>query len=224
MVRPVPTNIILEMNKRGYKDMDILRYLKGKGYTPTEMSDAFNQAKVKLEIDRNQAAQESEESLEGEIEPAISHFPKIPVVQKQNPSGQDSGNSNFQIIQIKLRSLEEKQKQQLAYMENLRDQVIKKIQEDSSRMKEISAQVSALQHTFSKILEPLASNVKAKSGMLNLSESGREERDEPDSDEEKVVVIKETTKTVEKSKSRPKSKSTTSKKKKEKSSLDDQFK
>ncbi len=212
MTRPVPTNIILEMNKRGYKDVDILRYLKQKGYTPTEMSDGFNQAKVKLELDRNQAAQEQE----NESEPVISHFPKAPPVV-QRPVSSDS---SIQILQVKMRSLEEKQKQQLAYLENLRNQIIKKIQEDSSRMKEVSAQVSALQQTFSKVLQPLASNVKAKSGMLKLSES---RDDESDSDEDKVVVIKETTKSVEKSKSRPRSKSGSSKKKKEKSSLDDQF-
>jgi hypothetical protein len=211
MTRPVPTNIILEMNKRGYKDVDILRYLKQKGYTPTEMSDGFNQAKVKLELDRNQAAQEQE----NESEPVISHFPKAPPVV-QRPVSSDS---SIQILQVKMRSLEEKQKQQLAYLENLRDQIIKKIQEDSSRMKEVSAQVSALQQAFSKVLQPLASNVKAKSGMLKLNESREENMS--DSDEDKVVVIKETTKTVEKSK--PKSKSSTSKKKKEKSSLDDQF-
>jgi len=211
MTRPVPTNIILEMNKRGYKDVDIIRYLKQKGYTPTEMSDAFNQAKVKLELERNQAAQENQEA----DEPKIEHFPKIPMIQK--PASQDS---NLQIIQIKMRSLEERQKKQLAYLENLRDQVIKKIQEDSSRMKEISAQVSALQQSFSKILQPLASNIKIKAGMLDLDKSSS-----LDEDEDKVVVIKETkteTKTV-KPKSRSKTKSSTSKKKKEKSSLDDQF-
>jgi len=219
--RPVPTNIILEMNKRGYKDVDIIRYLKGKGYTPTEMSDAFNQAKVKLELERNQAAQESPEELEGEIGPAISHFPKIPMVQKQ-ATATVMQDSNLQIIQIKLRNLEEKQKQQIVYMESLRDQIVKKVHEDSSRMKEISAQVTALQHTFSKVLQPLASNIKAKSGMLNIDE--KNDRDS-DSDEDHVVVIKETTKTVEKTK--PRTTKTTSKissKKKDKSSLDDQFK
>ena len=211
MTRPVPTNIILEMNKRGYKDVDIIRYLKQKGYTPTEMSDAFNQAKVKLELERNQAAQESQEA----DEPRIEHFPKIPMIQKSA-----SQDSNIQIIQVKMRSLEERQKKQLAYLENLRDQVIKKIQEDSSRMKDISAQVSALQQSFSKILQPLASNIKIKAGMLDLDKSSS-----LDEDEDKVVVIKETkteTKTV-KPKARSKTKSSTSKKKKEKSSLDDQF-
>ncbi len=210
--RPVPTNIVLEMNKRGYKDVDIIRYLKEKGYTPTEMSDAFHQAKVKLELDRNQAVQEASEE-----EPVLSRSaPKIPMIQR--PSS--DSDSNLQILQIKLRNLEEKQKQQVAYMESLRDQVIKKIQEDSSRMKDIAANVAALQKSFSKVLEPLASNIKVKAGMLDLNKTSESE-DSYEPDEDKVVVIKETTRTVQKTK--PKSKSST-KKKKEKPSLDDQFK
>ena len=208
--RPVPTNIILEMNKRGYKDVDIIRYLKEKGYTPTEMSDGFHQAKVKLELDRNQAAQEAQEA---ETRVPAHSAPKIPMVERS------TSDSNLQIFQIKLRSLEEKQKQQIAYMEQLRNQVIKKIQEDSSRMKDIAAEVAALHKSFSKILEPLASNVKAKSGMLDLNKTNEDSYSSDDSDEDRVVVIKETTKTVEKTKPKSKKKG----KKKDKPSLDDQF-
>lgn len=207
MSRPVPTNIIIEMNKRGYKDVDILRYLKQKGYTPVEITDAFNQAKVKLELSRQGNISEEESIQTGQEE---QESPAVPETRPRS----EVDSSQIQIFSIKIKAIEDRQKQQVRYLETLRDQIIAKMQESNSRIKEISAQVSALQQAFSKVLAPLASNVKAKAGMLDINKVSNKNEEKFNEPEEKVVVIKETTKTIEKSKS----------KKKKKPGLEDQFK
>lgn len=50
MAKKVPVNEVLKLSKQGYTDADIIRYLREEGYKPTEINDAMNQAKIKLEL------------------------------------------------------------------------------------------------------------------------------------------------------------------------------
>ena len=52
MARRIPTSYvpikeILELARQGYNDSTIIRMLKEKGYTPRQINDTFNQAKLK---------------------------------------------------------------------------------------------------------------------------------------------------------------------------------
>lgn len=50
MAKRVPVKEVLKLSKGGYSDADIIRYLRGQGYSPTQINDAMNQAKIKLEL------------------------------------------------------------------------------------------------------------------------------------------------------------------------------
>jgi uncharacterized coiled-coil protein SlyX len=165
MQRPVPTRIVIEMNRRGYKDVDILRFLKQKGYSPVEIGDAFNQAKVKLELSKL-ANPFPEESIPTEPEQ----------IQKPEPIQlmRQTSDASIQNLSIRLKNLELKQKQQANYFEDLNNQISKNFQENTSRIKELSSQIYALQQSFSKVLEPLAHNVKLVSGALDLKKEEKQ--------------------------------------------------
>ena len=93
MAKKVPVNDVIKMTKQGYTDADIIKYLRGEGYSSTEINDAVNQAKVKLELARTagieeyglggiegEAGEELEEapmpSMPGEYEEAVPEQPQ----------------------------------------------------------------------------------------------------------------------------------------------------
>ncbi|MBU2497101.1 MAG: hypothetical protein KJ767_03525 [Nanoarchaeota archaeon] len=47
---PAPTKLVLEMQKTGMNDGEIIRRLREQGYTDKDVNDAFNQARVKQSI------------------------------------------------------------------------------------------------------------------------------------------------------------------------------
>ncbi len=47
---PAPTKLVLEMQKTGMNDGEIIRRLREQGYTDKDINDAFNQARVKQSI------------------------------------------------------------------------------------------------------------------------------------------------------------------------------
>jgi hypothetical protein len=213
--KPIPTDIVIEMNKRGYNDVDIIRYLKQQGFTPVEMNDAFNAAKIKMELSRAQTDQEAAPASVQQAQYAE------PTPQYSEETGAtDDHSDDIKHLQVRIREIENKTRNLGIYLENLQKRLAAKFQENSTTMNSISSQVSALQKSFSKILEPLAHGVKIKTGMLDLNkkdESYDEEREE--SPEEEIKVITETkTETKTKGPQKPK------KERKEKPGLEDHFK
>jgi len=187
MGRPVPTNVIIEMNKRGFSDFDIIRYLRGKGYTPVEINDAMNHAKVKMELTRNAAEEKEEEILETQEKQSI-HEPMKEETEK--PAITELQLKQFvSLISSKLKTIEDRNKSQENAIDEIREQIPKIMQQQISSVKTLNADVQALQQTFSKILEPLAHNVKAMSGMLDMP---REEKSSEKVEKEiKKAEIKE---------------------------------
>ena len=160
MGRPVPTGVIIEMSRRGFSDFDIIRYLRGKGYTPVEINDAMNHAKVKMELTRSAADENIIErpSVKEEVEEQIK---KESIVEAQLKDLITSLNSKLKII-------EERNKFQEKALDEIKEQIPRIIQQQSSSIRALNADVQSLQQTFSKILEPLAHNVKVMSGMLDM--------------------------------------------------------
>jgi uncharacterized membrane-anchored protein YhcB (DUF1043 family) len=196
--RPIPTEIVIEMVKRGYNNVDIIRYLRQNNYTPVEINDAFNQAKIKLELSRtgeSEIEQESPVLESGQEQIQQQDIPAPPVSQDIL--------SKVRELSSRLDATEQKIATIASYLENLQKRLGTKFQESSTAMSTLSSQVSALQQSFSKVLEPLVHNVKAKSGMLNIDEGeeSAEKTEEPEDDVEKVTVIKE--KKITKKRSKP---------------------
>ena len=54
---PAPTNLILEFQKSGMNNAEIIRRLKEQGYTDKDINDGFNQAKVKQSIRSDEFSQ-----------------------------------------------------------------------------------------------------------------------------------------------------------------------
>ncbi len=78
--KKISVNDILKLSKQGYTDADIIRYLREEGYTPTEINDAMNQAKIKMELAETAGMEsevyapspyESAETAEEEMTPSI---------------------------------------------------------------------------------------------------------------------------------------------------------
>lgn len=61
MKKRVPIGEILKLSREGYTDADIIKYLREEGYTPIQINDAINQAKIKLELARTAGIEPEEE-------------------------------------------------------------------------------------------------------------------------------------------------------------------
>lgn len=169
MARPIPTGIVIEMEKRGFSNFDIVRYLRGKGYTPVEINDAMNHAKVKMELTKN--AQDYEEEQENERQELKKQEKEEDEQEKEKEKQAEKSSINkemFEEILLRLKHLEEKNKIQQSMLEDVKDQLPKVIFQQQSSIRKLNAEVQALHLTFSKILEPLAHNVKTISGALDM--------------------------------------------------------
>jgi len=72
----IPVNDIIKLANQGYTDSQIIKQLKQEGYTPKQINDGFNQAKVKLELNKSTDSQDSVESnqdYEGETDSADNY-------------------------------------------------------------------------------------------------------------------------------------------------------
>ena len=48
--KKISVDELINLSKQGYTDADIIRYLREEGYSPNEINDAMNQAKIKMEL------------------------------------------------------------------------------------------------------------------------------------------------------------------------------
>lgn len=80
MPKKVPVNETIELIKQGYSDEDIISHLRDSGYTPQEINDAINQAKIKLELAETAGEEYPTEEYveaapEAEAAPAVAPAP-----------------------------------------------------------------------------------------------------------------------------------------------------
>ena len=60
--RKVPLKEVMDLMMQGYNDAEIISHLRSAGYSPVEINDAINQAKIKRELGRA-ALEEAEEEM-----------------------------------------------------------------------------------------------------------------------------------------------------------------
>ena len=80
MPRRVPVDVVLSMIKQGYTDADIIQYLREEHYSPRQINDAINQAKIKFELAKTagmEAGESEGEYYEAESEPGQEMQPSI---------------------------------------------------------------------------------------------------------------------------------------------------
>lgn len=161
------------MSKKGFLDVDIVRHLKEQGYSPVEITDAFNQAKVKLEISKRNS--HADELLDMDFEDLPKEALKGKAELKEEPFDPEQVRvlNVFQAhlanyIESNLKKIEQKIKSQQNQIEEIQEKISSQINNQSLSINKINAEVHALNQSFSKILEPLAHNVKVMSGALDL--------------------------------------------------------
>lgn len=79
MRRKIPINEVLDLTKQGYTDADIIQYLREEGYNPTQINDAMNQAKIRLELEKTAGM----ESDTGETEEVYGEEEMVPSIMSQ---------------------------------------------------------------------------------------------------------------------------------------------
>lgn len=221
MKRKIPTDLVIVMNKKGYHDVDIIRFLKHKDYTPIEINDAFNQAKIKLEFSRIEHHEDQESKQIREISHEIKDEEKeIERLKKEL----ENLNNIKTYFDTNLKSLNQRIKRQELIMGKLQEHLSKRAQENSETMKKMVSEIHALKQAFSKILEPLAHNVKLASGKLEVPVYNQEEVQGESEQEIETKIPEEEQEQEEfkeeKEKEKPKK---SKKKKKDKPSLEDDF-
>ena len=185
MPTDIPVTHAIELLKRGAKNEDIARELEGEGYTVQQISDAINQAQIKQGV--NAPMPEIPESIPEDVpeSPAPPEFAGAPP-SYQLPTQQAMGYEETQalieqIIKEKWKEFArgvgdiplfkarvtddlEAVKQEILRtqkrVEDLQVAVLGKVKDYNTTLLEVSNEMKALEQVFSKILEPLTSNVK----------------------------------------------------------------
>jgi len=76
----IPVDKVIELARQGYTDSQIIKKLKQDGFSPKQINDAFNQAKIKLELNKTVAAPE----------------PEMQSTEEQTTEGQEQGQDSSQ--------------------------------------------------------------------------------------------------------------------------------
>jgi len=235
MAKRVPVKEVLKLSKEGYSDADIIRYLREQGYSSTQINDAMNQAKIKLELaetagvepdyedygseqaEQEPAEQETAEPAEQEAaepEAGAGMTPSIMTSQtpapstaplpsaeatsepggetypyqypstygnQQNPSAESMEEIAEEIINEKwqefkeevgdikelktyfesrLKDLTDRIKRLETSFDKLQTATMGHVQEYGRNVKNLGAEMQALEGSFSKILNPLVGSVK----------------------------------------------------------------
>lgn len=77
MPKKVPVNEVIALSRQGYTDADIIKYLRSEGYSSTEINDAVNQAKIKIELARTARMEAMPEGYEDYSEETGEAFPEV---------------------------------------------------------------------------------------------------------------------------------------------------
>ncbi|MCL6500586.1 MAG: hypothetical protein K6T16_00945 [Candidatus Pacearchaeota archaeon] len=83
MAKEMPVREVINLSKQGYNDADIIRHLREQGYSPTQINDAMNQARIKMELEKTAGIADSEEATEYGYAPAPSGEEMMPSILSQ---------------------------------------------------------------------------------------------------------------------------------------------
>lgn len=178
----MPVEEALAMLKRGLTNDQITEELESKGYSIEQISDAINQATIKIGVETpeeevplpdqemqelNIPAPEQEaqyptypqlEERPQDIQPLVEQI----VEEKWKEFLMQAGN--LQVWKAKIEDDLEATKQELlrisARFDNLQTAVIGKVKDYNQDIIELGSNVKALQKVLEKILEPLTENIK----------------------------------------------------------------
>ncbi len=225
----IPIKEIVTLARQGYNDSTIIRELREKGYTPRQINDAFNQAKIKAAAGDEEGEQmepsimttgtpagEEEEMEEGMKEemmapapadagggygtstdadaglgvgeptmeegegfsypqavqyPTYESRPSTEVIEEIAEEIINEKWRDFKVkagdfgmlrkfFEQKLKSLSLRTKKMETSVDKINDSVMESIREYNVELKNLRAQVHALEMAFSKILEPLVTNIR----------------------------------------------------------------
>jgi len=171
-MRKIPVTLVMDLIDQGANSAQIVRELRERGYSPAEISDAINQAKVKSAISQDvpepdggeevelPQPQEGTESFVELAEEIINE--KWANFKRKVGDIEDLKNN----LDINLEKLDRRMKKVETSIKQLHSAASEKFREQETRIKDTNTEIKALKMTFSKVLEPLATNVKIKSGIL----------------------------------------------------------
>jgi len=88
MVKKVNVDEVADLMKQGYADADIIKYLEESGYSPKDINDAVNQARIKIELAETAGEEYQPEYPEEEVPeaPAPAPSPKQRAVPVPAPA------------------------------------------------------------------------------------------------------------------------------------------
>ncbi|UCD21158.1 MAG: hypothetical protein JSW08_01265 [archaeon] len=192
-----PVDKVIKLAQNGYTDAKIIKYLKHQGYTPKQINDAFNQAKVKLEMNKSNEAPEAQEVPQEQppqeyqqqyTEQSPYQYPSYPV-QMPRASADDVEEIVSEVIEEKwqefkrktgnigelkddvnssLKSFEKRLTRIEKVVNRLSNAATNKFKEQGFEIKNLRAEMVALRTTIQKIMSPLMSKVKKETGMLKV--------------------------------------------------------
>lgn len=194
MAKKVNVEEVADLMKQGYTDADIIKYLEESGYSPKDINDAVNQARVKMELAETAGEEyqtESTEGLEGEAEapeaPVPSPRARQPPVPMPAPSYgqgyypqqsyQQETSSTEAIEEIAEGIIEEKWgefKAKFGDISEMKSNFEARLKELSDRVKRIESSIDQLHIATmsrsdeqSRSVKALSSEVEALEGTLS---------------------------------------------------------
>ena len=205
---------ILRM-KQNMSDDNIIKTLAEKGYTPVEIVDAFNQAKLKQSVPANQLGlmpsimqqQETPVPSPMQVQPqaapeAAAYYPYVYPTAEQPQMQSKIGTENIEeiteeiinekwsefktkigdIAEWKLymegrsKSMDDRLKRIEMSLDKLQAALLGKVQEYGQNVRDLGAEIGSLEMAFSKVLDPLMTNIKELSKITDsLKQSGTQQ-------------------------------------------------
>lgn len=189
MPTDIPVNQVLDMLRKGLRNDEISRKLESQNYTLQQISDAMDQARIKQGVERNMpedvpdmdipSPDQEQEPMQGNQQ---AQYP-----QYQMPPAQPA--MNYEEIQATVEQIVEEKwkefmksvgdinvfkarvgddmeavKQEILRtqrrLEDLQNAMLGKVKEYNQSVMDMGSDMKALEQVFSKILEPLTTNVK----------------------------------------------------------------
>ncbi|MCS7134276.1 MAG: hypothetical protein NZ889_00230 [Candidatus Pacearchaeota archaeon] len=185
---------VIQLVKQGYSDAQIIKILREEGYTPKQINDAFNQAKIKLELNREIEIPKPEEKETSQVEHEENEtfYDFYPAVQSVGVSDVEEIVSEIledkwqefrkkttpffeavERIESLLKNFERKLERNEEVIKKLADAAKQKFVEHTHEIKTLKAEVTALRETFDKIMKPLIVKIKKEAGMLTFEEKDK---------------------------------------------------
>lgn len=181
MPKNTPTDEALEMMGQGLTNDQIVSELEAKGYSMEQISDAINQASIKMGVEGQEVPEDIPapspeegytygEQAEGQ-EPAQGYAPTEEDVQKIVEQIIEEKWRDVSAVMNELQAWKahiaedlEATKQELlrlsARFDNLQSAVVGKVKDYSQNIVELGSDVKALQSVMQKLMEPFTENVK----------------------------------------------------------------